>query len=339
VSAPRRPPEVARVLERVTKTARRHDMFASGQTVVVAVSGGPDSICLLHALVRLRRLLRIDVACFHFDHRLRPGSERDAAYVRGQARRLEVPAFIRRAETRPGRGESVEAWARTVRYGAMFEVMDEVGAAVAATGHTVDDQAETVLLAALRGGGLEAVAAMRPKGDRVVRPLLDMTRDETTEFCRALALRPRRDPMNLDPSFMRIALRRRAIPDIERAAGRGVRRPLARTAALLRDDADLLEGMAAEAACHVTVGRVSDGGVSLRASALRELPGPIASRVVRRVVLSLGVVPEAGHVEAIRSLAAGRPGRRAQLPGGLVARSERGYVRLSRAGGSGADAG
>src|SRR5262249_58561606 len=99
------------------------------------------------------------------------------------------------------------------------------------------------------------------------------------------------------------------------------------------------DGLAAEAARGIVASRSAADGLSIRASGLRELAGPIASRVVRAAVLSLGVVPEAGHVEAVRSLAEGRPGRSTHLPGGLVARRERAYVRLSRAGGSGADAG
>ena len=204
-------------------------MFDPGGRVIVACSGGPDSICLLHALVRLRRLFRMELACFHFDHGLRQASRREAAYVRGQAERLEIPFYERRAESKPGRGESVEAWARTVRYGALLELADELGA-VAATGHTADDQAETVLLALLRGGGLEALTGMSPEARPIVRPLLETTREETEAFCRALRLRPRRDPMNKDPSYMRVAIRTRVIPHVERALGRGVRSTVIRSA-------------------------------------------------------------------------------------------------------------
>jgi len=119
VAALRRPPAVARVLQRVTATARRHQMFVTGSRVLVGVSGGPDSLCLLHSLLRLRRLLRIEPCCFHFDHGLRDGSERDAAYVRAQARKLGVEFLLRRAGDKPPRGASVEAWAREQRYGAM----------------------------------------------------------------------------------------------------------------------------------------------------------------------------------------------------------------------------
>jgi len=115
VPAARRPPAVARVLERVTATVRRHGLVAPGETVLVSVSGGPDSTCLLEALWRLRRLLRIRLAVFHFDHRLREGSAADAAYVRRASARLGVPFHLVEAVSSPARGASVEAWAHDVR--------------------------------------------------------------------------------------------------------------------------------------------------------------------------------------------------------------------------------
>jgi tRNA(Ile)-lysidine synthase len=303
-------------------------MFEPPGLVVVAVSGGPDSICLLHSLVRLQRLLHINVTGFHFDHRLREGSERDAAYVERQCANLGVPFVLRQARSRLRRGDSVEAWARTVRYEALSGVVEELGGGVAAVAHTADDQAETVLLALLKGAGLEALSGMRAVGRPIVRPLLDVTREETTAFCRALRLRPRDDPMNRDPRYLRVALRVGVLPLIEQRLGRGVKQSLVRTAALLAEDAELLEALAEEAADPV-VERTEDGPL-LRAAPLQGLPKPIAARIVRREMLALGFLPEGAAIEAVLDLAGGRPGRRADLSGGLSARREREYVRLSR---------
>jgi len=322
-----RPPEVARVLHRVAATMRVHHMAEPGSLVLAAVSGGPDSLCLLHALFRLRRLLGIEVACFHFDHALRPGSEGDLAFVREEAGRLGVAFASDRAVDGPASGDSVEAWAREARYAALRAAAARLGAGAIATGHTLDDQAETVLMACLRGGGIDAVSGIAPVAGGVVRPLLDVRRDETEAFCRALGLAPRRDPMNEDVAFLRVALRDRVLPAIERAAGREVAEPLARTARLLREDARFLDAVAADAATAV---RASfDGeGVGLRAQALNELPSPIASRVVRGALADAGSPGEAAHVAAVLDLAAGRPGRRAALSAGLLARRDREYVRL-----------
>ena len=107
----RRSPAVARVLERVTRTAREHEMFRPGDVVLVCVSGGPDSVCLLYSLWYLRRLFRIRLEVFHFDHRLRPGAAKEGAYVARLAERLRVPFHLRSADDAPARGVSVEAWA------------------------------------------------------------------------------------------------------------------------------------------------------------------------------------------------------------------------------------
>lgn len=337
----RRPPAVARVLERVTAAARAHRMFEAGTTVVVACSGGPDSTCLLHALHRLRRLLRVRLAVFHFDHRLHRASEAHARYVRGQAARLRLPFVLRRAEDAPGEGQSVEAWARMARYAALSSAAVELGADRAALGHTLDDQAETVLLGLVRGGGIDAVAGMSPVtglpplGLRAVRPLLTTTRAEVLAFCRALGLRPREDPTNLDRRFLRNRVRLDVLPLLEKRLGRGVAATLARTAEHVRADAEFLESLASEAARGTVV--VDAREIRLRAEGVAALPGPVAARVARSALrLAAAAAGEwegdvgAAHVEAVLDLCRGRPGRRTDLPGRLLAVRAKEYVRLTR---------
>ncbi len=324
-----RPPEVARVLRTATETARRHGMLPPGSTVLAAVSGGPDSICLLHTLVLLRRLLRIEVACGHVDHGLRPASAADAAYVRRQAERLGVPFLSRAVAARPPRGASVEAWARAERYRLLDEMAAEVGAARIAVGHTRDDRAETVLLALIRGGGIEALTGMRPVRDHVVRPLLDVPRDQVEAFCRALSLRPRRDATNEDPAYLRSAIRGRVLPAIERATGREVRATLARTAALLAEDADLLAATAEAAATEVLWRDGED--VVLGAAALAALPAPVAGRIAVRAIREAGADPTARGADRVRSLASARPGTSVSVAPGLRGLRGRAEVRLSRA--------
>ena len=324
----RRPPAVARVLERVTATCREHELFLPGETVLVAVSGGPDSVCLLHSLCSLRRLLRIRPEVLHVDHRLRADSASDAEYVRRVAARLGVPFHLYAAAGSPARGVSVEAWARAERHRAAREARRETGARRVALAHTLDDQAETVLLAALTGRGLEAVSGMRPVTGPFVRPLLEVTREEVEAFCRALHLRPRLDPTNRDPRFLRNALRLRGLPALERALRRPVHEALAQTGSLLRDDADELARQALVAFDDVV--EETAAGADLHAARLTVLPRPIGARVVRLALLRCNAPGTREDIGAVLDLAAGRPGRRHDLSQGLKAERAKGYVSLSR---------
>jgi tRNA(Ile)-lysidine synthetase-like protein len=327
------------VLERVTATVRRHDMLHPGDTVLVCVSGGPDSMCLLESLVRLRRLFRIRLEVFTFDHRLREGSAADVAYVRRAAARLRLPAHVEVAEGAPPAGASVEAWGTIQRMRAADRVRQVIGAQVVAEGHTIDDQAETVLLNLLRGTGLDGLAGIWPvAGERpspiTVQPLFDVSREEVEASCRALGLRPRRDPMNEDRRYLRSAIRHEVLPAIERATGREVRATLARTAEVLAEDRDELMRRGLELERNLV--RHEHDSVRLDAAGLARLPRAAAARVVRRALWNLLTTDEAAapwtraSVDAVLDLATGRPGRRRHLPNGREAVREKVYVLVSR---------
>jgi tRNA(Ile)-lysidine synthase len=319
---------VARVLERVTATAREHEMFSPGDRVLVAVSGGPDSTCLLYSLWKLRRLFKIELEVFHFDHRLRPDSAKDAQYVRRLAAKLKLPFHLRAAEGRPAKGESVEAWARVERWNAANVIRREQGFNSVALGHTLDDQGETLLIAMLRGGGLQFVSGMAAKeGHYRVRPLLDVRRSEVEAFTRAVGLRPRVDPTNRDTRLLRNSIRLEVIPLLEKATGRDVRETLARTGSLLREDADELFAQGAKAYGQICV--VEGEDCRLAARGLAAFSPVIAARAVQMAMWQFGIVPERETVKAILDLAQGRPGRRIDLPKGFTAVREKGYIRIS----------
>lgn len=328
----RRPPAVARVLQRATATVRAFDMFAPGDLVLVCVSGGPDSVCLVESLVRLRRLFGMRLAVLHVDHGLRHDSAADATYVRRLSTRLGLPFEHVVAVGGPARGSSVEAWAREQRRTASLAVAREMAADRIATGHTLDDQAETVLMRVLSGAGAAGAAGIPPVLGPWVRPLLDVRRAETEAFCRALRLRPRQDPTNRDPRYLRNAIRLRGLPALERATGRDVREALARTGALLREDDAELSRVAGEAFDDLArvEGPRGATAVELPAAALTALPPAIAARVVLRAAHTIGVVATRADVEAVVDLAAGRPGRERSLSAGLRARRLGAYVRLAR---------
>jgi tRNA(Ile)-lysidine synthase len=207
-----------------------------------------------------------------------------------------------------------------------------MGADRIATGHTLDDQAETVLMRVLAGAGAAGAAGIAPLRGPWARPLLEVRRSQTEAFCRALGLRPRQDPTNRDTRYLRNAIRLRGLPALERATGRDVHEALARTGALLReDDAELtrLADLAFDDLARVHGGRVP-AAVDLRASGLVAAPPAIAGRVVLRAAYAMGASSSRADVEAVVDLAAGRPGRARSLSGGLQARRRGAYVHLAR---------
>jgi tRNA(Ile)-lysidine synthase len=324
-----RPPAVARVLERVTQTVRSHEMFVPGDVVMVAVSGGPDSMCLLNSLYLLRRLLKVHLEVFHFDHRLRTGSGDDALYVKRTAVKLKLPFHLEVATSAPEKGVSVEDWAHRARTQTLARILRETGATKAAIAHTRDDQAETVLLAVIRGGGLDSATGIRPCQGPYVRPLIDSTRSEVEAFCRALHLRPRMDPSNEDTNLLRNAVRHKVLPQLERAVDREVKATLARTADNLRFDADLLQQLALRAFDDLF--EEEPDGFTFPAAKLVSLPQALGTRVVRTGLYRAGLAPPSSeHIDAVLDIASGRPGRRRDLPGGLLATRDREYVRVSR---------
>jgi tRNA(Ile)-lysidine synthase len=323
------------VLEQVTKTAREHEMFGPGDLVLVSCSGGPDSVCLLYSLWHLRRLFRIRLAVFHFDHKLRPDSAKDAAYVRRLAERLRVLFHVREADEAPLKGESIEAWAREARQTAARDVAEDIGATRIAEGHTVDDQAETVLMAAIKGSGLHGLVGIwpnqGPKATRRVQPLIDVSRDDVEAFCRALGLRPRRDPTNADTNLLRNAIRLEGIPALERATGREIRAPLARVADEIRPIVwerlrESRSPMPANRSVRFRRGEWIDLSVGL----LHEGSSGDAFRLVRGWFKEVRLPVSKEAIDAVLDLAKGRSGRKRDLPQGLKAVRDKEYVRVSR---------
>lgn len=323
-----KPPALARVLERVTATARANQMLLPGQTVLVCVSGGPDSVCLVETLVRSQRLFKIRIEVFHLDHQLRDGSSADAVYVERLAARLGLPFHLKIASERPVRGASVEAWARSQRMAASTQIADQIGAERIAEGHTLDDQAETLLIALVRGGGLEALAGIAPVLGREIQPLLEVTRAEVEAACRSIRLRPRIDPTNTDTRLLRNAIRLVGLPALEAATGRDLRATIARTADHLRTDERELSTQARRAAEALT--QETAGGYSLPVDALLGLSDAIRTRVVRLALYRLGIVPSHADIEAVVDLAGGRPGRRRDLTDSVTGRRTTTAVELLR---------
>lgn len=256
------------------------------RSLVVGFSGGPDSLCLLDSLARLG----FQVIAAHFDHRLRPGSARDAELAGDMARRLDLP-FVSEAGDVAGyareAGLSVEEAARVLRYRFLFAQARKFSTQAVAVGHTADDQVETLLLHLLRGTGLAGLTGMRhrallPEWDAeipLVRPLLGYWRVEILACCQERGLNPILDPSNLETNFFRNRLRHQVIPFLEQYNPQA-RRGLWRTAQILSADAEVLQASAQQALedCHP---RFEEGAVGLRSNDFRALPVGLQRAVLR----------------------------------------------------------
>ena len=208
-----RRPAVARVRRAVARAADHEGVLLPKERILVACSGGPDSLTLLDALCRLAPPRGWTVLCAHVDHGLRSGSEGEGILVGAECERLGVEfRELRLAGVPTG---SIQAWAREARYAALTECADGANCTAIATGHTADDQAETVLMRALAGATPASLAAMRPRRGRLARPLLGVWRADTLEYCGCVGMTPLTDPSNADPRFLRSRIRHQLMPALE----------------------------------------------------------------------------------------------------------------------------
>jgi tRNA(Ile)-lysidine synthase len=239
----RAPAELRRVAGLAARALAAAGAPAAGDGVAVAVSGGADSLALLHALRTLAGPRGWRLAVLTVDHGLRPGSAADAAFVADHAKALDLPARVLAlapADLDRHRAAGPEAAARAARYGALWPAADELGCSWLATGHTLDDQAETVLLQLLRGAGPDGLAGMAVRSGRLLRPLLGARRAETRAACAALGLPWREDPTNTSQEPLRNRVRHQLLPLLEDLRP-GATKTLARTATLAADDRDWLD--------------------------------------------------------------------------------------------------
>ncbi|MGO2660842.1 tRNA lysidine(34) synthetase TilS [Mycetocola reblochoni] len=272
-------PAQARVRLAVRETVERY-RDGGGSAVLVALSGGADSLALASATAHVAPRLGVAAGALVVDHGLQPGSTGVAERAAEAARALGLDP-VRVLTVRPGSEGGPEAAARAARYAALEREAEGLGAALL-LGHTLDDQAETVLLGLARGSGARSLSGMAAADGLRLRPLLGVTREQTRRLCRVERLPVWDDPHNTDPSYARVRVRSTVLPVLEDALGPGVAAALARTAAQLREDADALDALAAEALDGLAE---RDGDlVALSVPGLAALPAALRNRVVRAAV-------------------------------------------------------
>lgn len=255
--------------------------------VVVALSGGADSLALTAATVFEARALDLPITAAIVDHGLQPGSDAVAQRAAEQARELGADARVLSVHVDQQHPDGLEAAARAARYDALRQCSAALGASAVLLGHTLDDQAETVLLGLARGSGAASLQGMAPlrqdaDGTRWARPLLGVRRATTRAFCTASPLEPWDDPQNAEPRFARVRARERVLPVLEAELGPGIAEALARTAEQLREDAEAFDEM-----IHETIEDIvehAEAGISVSVAALAANPAALRNRIIRLVV-------------------------------------------------------
>ncbi|WP_245861271.1 tRNA lysidine(34) synthetase TilS [Compostimonas suwonensis] len=293
-----------------------------GGLVLVALSGGPDSLALAAATAFEAPRAGIRAGAVVVDHGLQAGSADVAAHAARQARALGLdPVLVRTVAvgTGPGAG-GPEGAARAARYRAFDEARAETGASHVLVAHTLDDQAETVLLGLARGSGPASLRGMAPATGPYLRPLLGIRRQTTHAFCADSGLEPWHDPQNDDPAFTRVRVRRTVLPMLERELGGGVAEALARTAEQLREDSDALDDMILEFVEEIC--EPAEAGIAVSVAALEANPPALRQRIIRYVVESeFGVSIDRGHTMQVARLVTDWHGQKAlDLPGVRVLR-------------------
>jgi tRNA(Ile)-lysidine synthase len=313
-------PRLTPAIADVRRAVREILAAASAQELVlVALSGGPDSLALAAATAFEAPRAGLRAGAVIVDHGLQPGSADVAAAAARQAEALGLDPVVVVPVTVGGAG-GPEAAARDARYAALAEAAAEAGATAVLLGHTLDDQAETVLLGLARGSGATSLQGMARETGLYLRPLLGIRRSTTVRFCEDAGLEPWTDPQNMDEAYTRVRVRTTVLPLLDRELGPGVTEALARTADQLREDSDALDHFADELVEELA--EHAEAGISLPVKALAANPPALRQRIIRLVVSSeFGVSLSRAHTLEVARLVTDWHGQAAvDLPGIRVKR-------------------
>lgn len=298
---PRLSPAMADVRRAVRDSWTDLNLY-KGSTIAVACSGGADSLALASAALFEGNRAEIKVIAVIVNHNLQEGSMEVALRTKGVLTEIgfDVVEIMDVVVQQSSLG--MEAAARNARYGALTEFANKHNAFVTMLGHTLDDQAETVLLGLARGSGAKSIAGMptlSPDG-KYLRPLLGITRKETVSYCEDLGLDYWSDPQNLDTKFSRVKVRLNVLPVLEEELGPGIASALSRTAEILQDDLEYLEAQADSA--FSLVAKTTNNSVAIDTEGLEKLPRALATRVIHKSLSLLGTEPAKVQVDSVMEL-------------------------------------
>ncbi|PKM81412.1 MAG: tRNA lysidine(34) synthetase TilS [Firmicutes bacterium HGW-Firmicutes-14] len=314
------------MLEQVKATIRKHSMFNPKDRVLAGVSGGPDSVAMVHVLKTLARDLQIEVFIAHLNHGLRGGeSDQDAEFVRKLAAELQLTAVVEKRDVEGyalGSKLSLQTAAREVRYRFFSDAAKRLGCNKLATGHNANDQAETLLFNFLRGTGPSGLKGIPPVRDGwITRPLIEVGRSLTEQYCRDNGLVTRLDKSNLKTVYTRNKLRLELIPLLEKEYNENIVETLARTSDIFREEEEYFDGLTREYWDQVCRDQ-GKGKISFDMDRFSPLPPVIQKRIIRRAWETLsGNDHSLGYIHLVKTIDFMRDadnGARMDLPGDIT---------------------
>ncbi|MDR0879562.1 MAG: tRNA lysidine(34) synthetase TilS [Clostridioides sp.] len=327
------------ILNKVRETIKDHDLIQKGDKIVLGISGGPDSVCLLHLLCRLKEEFDIDIYAAHLNHQIRGlDASLDALYVSKLCKEMgvaffvksiDIPAYCKEA------GLSVEDGARKKRYEMFYELKEEIGADKIAIAHNMNDQAETILMRMMRGTGIQGLRGIEYERDDVlIRPLLDIPKSEVLEYCSKNSLEPRIDKTNLETVYTRNKIRLKLIPYMSDNFNSNVVESIVRMGNNIRVDSDFIERETMKAYSEILSNRPQDKSrIEIDLEIYSKLDGAIKSRIVRHAikdVLGDTNFMDQVHIEQVMSL---EPDSKLEkmivLPRGMFAYRKKGSIILT----------
>lgn len=315
----------------VRETIQKYQMILPGEIVIAGVSGGPDSLTMLHLLKELQDELDFSLHVAHVDHSFRgKEAEEEASWVKETAAKWGLPCTVTKVnvpEIAREQGVSAQEAGHLVRKKFFLGLLEKLGAQKIALGHQADDQAETVLMHFLVGAGLEGLQGIVPLNGPMIRPLIFLRRAEIETYCRENSLEPRRDPSNKKDIYLRNKIRQQIIPWLEEKINPNLVETLNRTAAIIQDEEDFLRRETAKAARRLM--QKSEKKISLSLPGWGSLHPGMQRRLIRLAYQQLGKNQGLAffHVEEVRNfMQEGQVGKYLQLPGRIVV--EKGYEEI-----------
>ncbi|PAB57624.1 tRNA lysidine(34) synthetase TilS [Anaeromicrobium sediminis] len=312
------------MLEKFLQTIEEYNLIEVNEKIVVGVSGGPDSISLLHLLFTIKEKYNIQIYGVHLNHKYRgKEADEDAQYVHEFCTKLKIPCYVYSEnveEYSKKKGRSFEEGGRELRYKYFYEVLRKVGAKKIAVAQNLDDQAETMLMRFMRGSGIEGLCAMDYKRDEIIRPILNIRRKEIEKYCERHGLNPRIDKTNLESIYTRNRIRLELIPYISEHFNRNIKETLFRTSELIREDKKFLDECVKESYNRVIKEEV--GKVIIDRLEFNKCHKAIQRRIIRECILyicsDLKNIEKKHVEELIKFIGMARSGSTIDLPKNLI---------------------